>query len=228
MDFRNKENVIEIRKKFKEMVNRIWNNKKHIAAVIFIIFAVIMSCIIWGTDLLSILEDKKLSNNIQLWVCIGGLISVIYVIPSYIIKNEVDILNLKPILSLIVLNSNSKDSIHSTIIDYKNYSSNVFDDLTITVKAIVGKHSVSINDALESDMCNIYLGPHDYRTNRFITRDVLSKKGFDIDKIYREGKEINIGLSFKYTFLGKSKEKTVQSYAWRLFNDGKTWGWSIK
>lgn len=186
---------------------------------ILLVFAVGVSYLIWGTDLLTLTSNEKLSNTIQLWACTGALISAGYVILSYVTTNEAFVASQKPILSIaagtfpqtIVRDRESNEEVHATQINYSNPSNNAFYDLNISLMVESGPHQADLSDLFKS---NMYLGPHDTRQRNFITKDILLKKNFNIDRFSSEGKEIHMELGFSYTFLGKLESVSVQGYIW--------------
>lgn len=108
-----------------------------ILTTILLVFAVVASYIIWGTDLLILTGNDNLSNTIQLWACTGALISAVYVISSYITTNKAFVASQKPILSIVVVQFPQKivrdhvsnEEVHASQIKYFNPSNNAFYDL---------------------------------------------------------------------------------------------------
>lgn len=187
--------------------------------VILIIAPIILTLVIWGSQILDLNDAEKFSNTIQLWACAGALISAIYIISSYITTNKAFIHSQKPILTIsagqhpqkIVRDRESNEEVHATQIVYANVSNNPFYDLTLSIKIICGHIETDISDIFKPKM---YLGPHDSRNRNFITKDILQEKGFNLDRQSSEGKQIIMQLGFSYTFLSKPEAIKAQSYTW--------------
>ena len=62
----------------------------------------------------------------------------------------------------------------------------------------------------------MYMAPKDDRIRRYDIIDDLKKKRHDIQEIISKGNEVQLHLSFTYTFAGELKTVHVQKYKWEL------------
>ena len=172
------------------------------------------------------INSGLIDNIIQIWICVGALISVIFVLSSYIQTNRAFVLSNKPFLLLLVTNEYKEEdfvSVHNTVIQYKNNSSNPFYDLSISVVVVSNSTFINLSELFSEKM---YMSPGDCRFRRFSTIEELNKRGFDLVSESGAKRPITLSLSYQYTYNNRFERIKVQDYIWDTNLEKPQW--SIK
>lgn len=186
-----------------------------------------------GVTLVLILHNAQsriisglIDNIIQVWICVGAFISVVFVLSSYIQTNRAFVISNKPFLLLFVNNEYMEEnckSTHNTVIHYNNNSSNPFYDLSISVVLVSNGISIDLSELFTEEM---YMSPGDCRFRRFKTLEELNKRGFDLASESKAKKPIILSLSYRHTYCNKTEIIKVQDYIWDINLEKPQW--SIK
>lgn len=187
---------------------------------LIILFLIIVGIGLTCFAIKTTIASSIVSNIIQIWICVSVLISVIFVIYSYIQTNRAFVLSQKPHLLLMVLDrtNNATPPAHRTQIHYENKSNNPFYDLNISVKLSTQNTTVDLSDLFSP---NMYMAVGDTRDWTFDTKKQLLQRGFDLDAAVRANKIIILLLEYSFSFNNKKEIIKVQEYIW------KNNGWQI-
>ena len=188
---------------------------------LIILFLIIVGIGLTCFAIKTTIASNIVSNIIQIWTCVAVLISVIFVIYSYIQTNRAFVLSQKPHLLLIVFDRTNKDTppVHRTQIHYENKSNNPFYDLNISVEVSTQNTTVDLSDLFSP---NMYMAVGDKRDWTFGTKKQLLQRGFDLDAAVKANKTIILLLEYSFSFNNKKEIIKVQEYIW------KNNAWSIK
>ena len=190
---------------------------KMIITIALIIIGIGVTLFVLNTKI----KSDVVSNIIQIWMCVAALISVVFVISSYIQTNQAFIASQKPHLLLIARGGPNQNNptMHMTQIHYENKSNNPFYDLNILVRVSTQNTLVDLSNLFSP---NMYMAVHDVRDRTFDTRLELSQRGFDIDAAVKANQTIILSLVYTFLFNNKKESIKVQEYIWQNGN------WSIK
>lgn len=190
---------------------------KMIITIALIIIGIGVTLFVLNTKI----KSDIVSNIIQIWMCVAALISVVFVISSYIQTNQAFIASQRPHLLLIARGGPNQNNpaMHMTQIHYENKSNNPFYDLNILVRVSTQNTLVDLGNLFSP---NMYMAVHDVRDRNFDTRLELSQRGFDIGAAVRANQTIILSLVYTFLFNNKKESIKVQEYIWQNGN------WSIK
>ena len=185
-------------------------------AILIIIAASATAYLIQSTSLF--LNDAQLvSSLIALFGCLGALISVTFVVYIYIQTNRVLLIGQKPCLLIQIqnkklqTNSQQKDVVPITSINYSNTSQNEFNDLTLYVKLQVRNRKWDISDLFTP---NMFMAAQDRRQRNFKTLSYFYKRGIDINKATAYGYQVILSTHYTFTFNNKLEERQGPEYKW--------------
>jgi len=172
------------------------------------------------------LTDGELINSlIAIFACLGALISVTFVIYSYMMTNYAFVLSQKPFLLIQVVNEKvaieDSRTVPRTVIHYENITKNTFFDLTMNIRVCVFDKEIDISDLFT---LNMYMAGGDKRDRRFKPIELLSEHGVDINAETHAGNPVILKIGYRYTFNKKIETFEVQEYEWKA----STQTWDIR
>lgn len=187
-----------------------------LSSILFLIVICIFIFIIKSKHF-QLTNNEILKNSISLFTCLGGLISVIFVIYSYIQTNQAFVESFRPSLLIQVvsdqLKKNQQDNttLPFTFIHYENTSSNEFTDLSIQLLVRVANREIDISDLFNEKM---FMASKDQRNRRFETLSFLAARGIDINKETISGNQVMFITGYTYTFNNNIERRKGPEYKW--------------
>lgn len=191
------------------------------AVVTSLLFAYETTLELSGADLVS--------NLVQIWVAVAALVSVVFVVYSYLQTNRAFRASQEPHL-LIQLRSTiqvpndqtpADQGIHWTGISYQNITDNAFNDLMIRVSVTDGQHEACLDDLFRGPM---FMAGRDSRTRSFTTAAHLRARGLDLEEALASEREVSLRIGYDFTFLGAAEHVDAQEYVWDVGQPG----WQIR
>lgn len=183
----------------------------HISALGLVLLAIAIHIRI-VRNAFGILEPTdKISNIIQLWTAIATAISILYLVPTFVVTIHSFLESKRPFLLIQARDGKMKGTNnHATFIHQVNNSNNPFTDLTIQLRVKSQTSEVNLDHLFTPKM---YFCNGDIRDLSFDTRAELTKKGFDLDAMILNG-DVTLEISYEYTFHNRSEKVKVQRYKW--------------
>lgn len=190
----------------------------------------ILTCMLFAyEEALQLTGADLVSNLLQLWLAVAALISVMFVVSSYIQTNQAFAVAQEPHLLMQVHNTTQipnekappEQGIHWTGIAYQNITDNPFQDLVIKLSVTDGVRNTNLDDLFLGPM---FMAGRDSRTRSFTTVDHLQAHGLDLRAALEKHREVILSVGYRFSFLGKTQEIQAQEYRW----DVGQRGWQLR
>ncbi|MBU0707835.1 hypothetical protein KKG41_05695 [Patescibacteria group bacterium] len=180
-----------------------------IISVLVLLGAIIVGIFIFNCNC-GLDNNQKIQNLIALVALSVAIISVVFVINSYLLTNAAFVLSQQPSL-LIQVNSGKENNVPYTQIHYRNVTNNTFFDLTFNISVYANNKVIDISDIFRSKM---NMPGQDSRQRTFKTAEILSAKGFDILNIDPSKTSVRLTIEYQYIFMNNATNILAQEYKW--------------
>lgn len=202
------------------------NKTPLVITLVLCLVAAVALAYISSSKALELTDAELINSYVAIGACLGAFVSATFVVFSYLQTNRAYIESQRPHLLIQIQNmlADEKDEsgvpIPMSRINYRNITNNRFTNLSIGVIVTAQNRTISLSDLFRQNMAMI---GHDSRSRTFNPGRELSKRGLELQETAEAGNEINLYLSYSYTFSGVKDTVEAQMYRW----DAKRREWQI-
>lgn len=187
-----------------------------IISFVITILAIIIATTLFKTNMINLSDSENLQALFSIIASWGAFISATFIIYSYLQTNLAFVESQRPQLLIQVDNhfTKSPDSTEKnpvTEIHYRNITTNMFRELTITVRVVAKNHDIDLSDLFKHKM--VMVGT-DQRQRKFSPLTLLRERGLNLNQVTSAGEDVFLKLTYSYTYNSKTDTVQIQEYKW--------------